>query len=740
MNHCPNELALHGLLDNSLPESVQATLAGHLDTCATCQHTLEVLAAAPAFWSKLPRHLPTQGEPSEPGLERVIERLQASETERPAGELGVCLPAEFLGRSDQPGHLGRVAHYEVVKILGQGGMSVVLQAIDTKLNRAVALKVLAPELARHATSRQRFVREAQAAAALRNDHVVAIYSVEEERGVPYLVMERIVGLSLQERIDRDGPLPVDEVLRIGMHAALGLAAAHDVGLVHRDVKPGNLLLEESRAALADFGLAQAVDEPRLTKNGWLAGTPQYMSPEQARGEAIDPRSDLFSLGSVLFAACTGRAPFTATSSLSVMKQLCDEPAPNVRKLRADVPEDLAAAIARLHAKNPAERFPSAREVAELLRTILAHRHDPSQPKPVVGFQRSGKRRWLAAAAIVMVVAGGLAFTEAVGITQLVIRVATPDGTFIVEVKDPAVKVTIEGEGKEIVIAGADVNEVRVQPGKYRITATKDGKDLPVEKGFVTIERGGREIVRVSREIVPELNVEQKVQQAKKALDDAKSRMELAELARYDAALSKNPADLKSLVERGHLLNQLNRLDDAVADFSKVIAAAPEDRAFATAYSGRAWIYQQRGDIEKSIADWKQHVRLSPQAAWPYGRIAEIYLFGPKDIRDAKMALEWADRSLQQTDVNWNFHTLRGICLYRLEHDREAVDLLEQAYLKDSNRTAWNRYYTALCYRRLGDAEKAKACYDHALKLPPNPRWPDEIRAEADAVFRQSTKK
>src|SRR5262249_684386 len=157
---------------------------------------------------------------------------------------------------------------------------------------------------------KRFTREAQAQAAVSHEHIVTIHAVEETNGLPYLIMHYVAGLSLQQRLDRDGPLELQEILRIGMQTATGLAAAHAQGLVHRDIKPANILLENGveRVKITDFGLARAGSEASLTQTGFVAGTPQYMSPEQAEGKVIDQRSDLFSLGSVLYAMCTGQVP------------------------------------------------------------------------------------------------------------------------------------------------------------------------------------------------------------------------------------------------------------------------------------------------------------------------------------------------------------------------------------------------------------------------------------------------
>ena len=194
---------------------------------------------------------------------------------------------DFLEPSDDSARLGRLGDYEIVEVIGRGGMGIVLKGHQRELNRYVAVKVLAPHLALSAAARKRFAKEAQAAAAaVVHPHVMAIHAVAANAKLPYLVMPFVACESLQQRLDRNGPLDVKDVLRIGLQAASGLAAAHAQGLVHRDVKPANILLETSveRVMLIDFGLAHAVDDATLTRTGIIAGTPQYMSPEQANGE------------------------------------------------------------------------------------------------------------------------------------------------------------------------------------------------------------------------------------------------------------------------------------------------------------------------------------------------------------------------------------------------------------------------------------------------------------------------
>ncbi len=193
--------------------------------------------------------------------------------------------------------LGRLGRYEIERLIGSGGMGVVFKAFDTDLNRPVAIKVLAPHLAGIGAARQRFAREARAVAAVVHEHIVAIYNVESNDPAPFLVMQYVAGESLQQRIDRCGPLKLPEILRIAMQTSAGLAAAHAQGLVHRDIKPANILLEQGveRALLTDFGLARASDDASLTHTGYHLGTPQYMSPEQASGEPIDARAAISSV-------------------------------------------------------------------------------------------------------------------------------------------------------------------------------------------------------------------------------------------------------------------------------------------------------------------------------------------------------------------------------------------------------------------------------------------------------------
>ena len=275
------------------------------------------------------------------------------------------------------------------------------------LQRVVAVKVMAPQLAATSPARKRFLREARSSAQVRHENVVQVYEVAEQP-LPYLVMEFIPGETLQQRLDRVGPLDVPEVVRIGRQIAEGLAAAHATDLIHRDIKPGNVLLEggQQKVKITDFGLARAADDASISQSGIIAGTPMYMAPEQAQGETLDQRADLFSLGSVLYQMVAGRPPFRANSTVAVLKRVAEDTPRAIREIIPETPQWLCDIIAKLHAKNPDDRYQSAREVADVLADCEAQLKANAKLKdysriPRSKPRRSGRRKWVVAAALVM---------------------------------------------------------------------------------------------------------------------------------------------------------------------------------------------------------------------------------------------------------------------------------------------------------------------------------------------------
>ncbi len=511
-------------LEDRLSEAQQVELADHVERCLDCRQALEQMAAASRFWGDAVLLRDEPGPGTSPTAARIVgEGPQGLESEDEIDDIDAGL-LDILDPPDpaHPETIGRMGPYVIFEVLGRGGMGVVLKAHDPALDRTVAIKVLTPALSHRATARRRFAREARAVAAVGHEHIVAIYAVDEFRGLPYLVMQYVPGRSLQERLDASGPLEVREILRIGTQAARALAAAHAQGVVHRDIKPANILLENcvERVKLTDFGLARAIDDASLTQSGVIAGTPQYMAPEQARGEPVDARADLFALGAALYAMAAGRSPFRADSAMAVLKRVCDARHRPIREINPDVPDWLEATIDRLLAKEPTDRFQTAAEVADLLEKGLAHLQYPTTlPPPVVPKEiasgalildldlpktkpASRKRRRLAlAAALTLLAVTGLGVSEAAGLTQVsdfvatILRIKTPNGTLVVKVDDPDVKVQIDGD--VVVIGSAGSQEIRLRAGSHRVQAIKDGK--AVTDQLVTITRGGKQIVNVDFE-------------------------------------------------------------------------------------------------------------------------------------------------------------------------------------------------------------------------------------------------
>ncbi len=317
----------------------------------------------------------------------------------------------LLAPPQEPLELGRMGPYRIRKILGRGGMGVVFQGDDAQLHRPVAIKVMLPALDGHDQAAQRFQREARAMAAIDHPAITRVYQVGEDRGIPYLAMELLQGVSLADRLKRPPALSVDEVTTIGRQVADGLAAAHAAGLIHRDIKPANLWLDRRTknevgsdvapsplcVKLLDFGLVRLIDPgEQITQSGDLLGSPAYMSPEQARGEKVDHRSDLFSLGVVLYQMATGSLPFQRADAVSLLVAIASEAPPPARSLNPAIPTALDALIAALLAKDPRQRPQTAAAVRDTLADITPAGTPPRR--------HSKSRRWLFSAAAIGAIA------------------------------------------------------------------------------------------------------------------------------------------------------------------------------------------------------------------------------------------------------------------------------------------------------------------------------------------------
>ena len=370
-----NCLSKQTLLDllNDIPVSDRNGLLEHLDSCASCQQQLDVVSAEGTDFSVLA----SSETPSSSSLQAVMQRLKTGkfatqrEEESEGDIIGIGDLDHYFDRHDSIQTLGKFSTYDVSSSIGAGGMGIVLRAYDESLEREVAIKVLPPHAARSNDSRERFLREARAAAAIEHENVVSIYVVDEFKELPYFVMQLVDGETLQQRIFDAAPLSQSDIVDIARQSARGLAAAHRRNVIHRDIKPANILLERNtgRILLTDFGLAKAAGTPSLTNTGVTPGTPNFMSPEQAMGQPATVRSDLFSLGTVLYAAASGQSPFEASSVYATLRNVCEKTPEPIANFNPSLSSELCEIIERLMRKSPEERFQSAAELEASLNRV-----------------------------------------------------------------------------------------------------------------------------------------------------------------------------------------------------------------------------------------------------------------------------------------------------------------------------------------------------------------------------------
>jgi serine/threonine protein kinase len=373
---CPDSDLLKAIMRGSIEAEEQQRIEQHLQACAQCRAVMDLIIGDESQAESVEK-------PNTDQQSTEVENEPADQAEVPVGvppkaaEALIPVAAddeeftEFLKRICRPSAtgLGQIGPYEIVECIGRGGMGAVVKARDTRLDRFVAIKFLRPEYTLDISFVDRFLREARTAAAINHPNVVTVHSVEEVGDTPYIVMEFVDGESLHQRLKRTGLLPVDQVARIGSQIAAGLAAAHERKVVHRDIKPENILLVHGtdQVKITDFGLAQADGAIRLTRSGVLLGTPKYMSPEQARGETLDYRTDLFSFGSVLYAMATGQPPFNKRRQSELIKDVAEARVPPIESINPALPDWLTAIVRKLHKKRPVDRFQSARDVSKLLK-------------------------------------------------------------------------------------------------------------------------------------------------------------------------------------------------------------------------------------------------------------------------------------------------------------------------------------------------------------------------------------
>jgi len=398
-NSCPPKSDLQQLLNGHLSQWTSLQLRQHVESCADCQRLLALMRqdTVPSGPDSLPEIIVSENPAKDTGSMSPIdiEKQFFAGTSNPEmattayriSEDGVPLEIQshgktkislsFLSPAQAADEIGRLGSYIVRRVLGTGGMGIVFDAEDGLLRRQVALKVMKPDLAANPTHKQRFLEEARSGASIPHDNIVTVYQVGIENGMPFLAMQFLQGESLGAKLEREKKIPYSEALKIIKEVANGLVVAHESELIHRDIKPDNIWLETDQPGnpwkkikILDFGLATTITETsNNANNGLIMGTPSYMAPEQARGLAVDGRSDLFSLGCVLYQMLTGVLPFKGETTLNILNSLAlDEPTP-VNMLDPLIPDGVSRLVKDLLKKKPSERVGNASILVERIDAI-----------------------------------------------------------------------------------------------------------------------------------------------------------------------------------------------------------------------------------------------------------------------------------------------------------------------------------------------------------------------------------
>ena len=530
---CPDQQTLLQFIQGRLEPPTLDHCEDHVSDCESCHETLrgfDTNDTLSRYVSEALQQKPLEKLSDTQAIDGIMRRLL-----QPAG-LGRCSPmrngsnAEILAdraaevlRCVEPAaigdedSLGTLGDYRLLRLIGAGGTGVVFQARDESLDRIVALKVLRPSLGDLA--RDRFIAEARSAASIEHDNVVTIYQIGQHGRLAFIAMQWVPGETLETRLAREsGALDETTVREFVSQIAAGLSAAHQRQLIHRDIKPANVWIcdETGQIKILDFGLARIADEESsLTQTGMLAGTPSFMSPEQARGMELDPRSDLFSLGCVMYLMLTGRLPFSASTVLGTLQTIqSDSPSPPIA-IRPGCDADLSDLTMSLLEKLPGNRMASADNLISSLNNprsqwpqkvvtapAATSSKSPATPRtnPAARRSRSGFR-WLIATSLL-----GFAGVAAWLMAPQIFRFVTDQGELVIKTDDPNIKIEVRENGDLFRVLDLSTDEsFDIQSGSYTFSATKQGSDTEFEvtPNSVKMTRGGKELVSVKIQKTPQ---------------------------------------------------------------------------------------------------------------------------------------------------------------------------------------------------------------------------------------------
>lgn len=513
---CPTMQKLSELMDGRMVEPDLSRFSGHLEECSHCQGKVRTISSR----DTLVEILRTTSHEFENIIEETPQHLLDRLKQIPlTASKGSMNGARFVPQSplsfqseysvfsppENQDEIGQFGDYRILSELGRGGMGVVFRAEEIPLQRMVAIKIMSQRIASLPEAKERFLKEAKAAASLKSDHIVTIYRVDEFSGVPFVAMELLQGESMEASLKEGEAWSLPRILQTAIDIARGLADAHSKGMIHRDIKPGNLWLETTahgtrRTKILDFGLVRSeLDDMQKTMTGTIVGTPAFMSPEQARGDkGLDARADLFSLGCVLYRLSTGELPFKSETTLGTLMALATHNPVAPAEINAKIPCDLSKLIIQMLQKDPQRRPPSARFVIERLEFIaknLSNHSGSARAKNgnlnLLTKLAGSYRGWLAIPAVALAIVSMFDFAGT-------FYWQTEDGKIVrIESNDPSISIAIQ-DG-ELKVAGAYSEPLTVKPGKVDLQISKkqaNGEDFQFETNKLVVRKGDVVTLRI----------------------------------------------------------------------------------------------------------------------------------------------------------------------------------------------------------------------------------------------------
>lgn len=604
-----------------------------------------------------------------------------------------------------------ISHYKILEELGRGGMGVVYKAEDTKLRRTVALKFLTPQALGTEDEKARFIHEAQAAAALNHPNICTIHEIDEEGGQSFIAMEYIEGRNLKEII-ASGPMKLEEARRIAMQIAGGLHAAHQRQIVHRDIKPANIMITgEGRVKIMDFGLAKSPGRTQLTREGTTLGTVAYMSPEQGRGEAVDSRTDIWSLGVMLYEMVTGQAPFRGDYEQAVIYSIMNEDPEPVTALRTGVPVELERIAHKAMAKKVSDRYQHADELIVDLRSLSAE-------ITTTGLAKGPRKKGFTGRHIGFVFGSVIIILAALVLARLFLFPEKSEAIDSIAVKplenlsgDPDQEYFVDGMTEALIAEIAKIGTIKVISRTSVMRYKDTDKSLP--------------------EIANELDVDAIVEG---------SVMQAGDRVRITAQLIEADEDRHLWAE--HYERDLQDILALQREVAHAIASeinitlAPgkkgeksdvrrlDPRAHEAYLKGRYhWNKRTKKDLEKSIEYFEEAIRIDPYYAQAYAGLAEAFTilrnwgFYPAKEANQK-AKEYANRALSIDDRSAAAYSVIGLESDEYDYDWEASEeYFKKAISLNPNYETAHHWY-AMALARWGRHDEALEQILQALKLDP----------------------